>query len=161
MTSFSFPSNSYFSPLFAILFSFFHPSFGFFRHFLFFTLHHSRQLLDSSLCAHNISMTGCSDSPNSWKIEYIREKKKQAFTLVNVRVCAVDSIKEARRVRVDSRLLIFRIFFFAVFRIERKKALRYLIILYYGGEFFVVFLLFSYVSNYRYLIVSICLVSAR
>jgi hypothetical protein len=56
-------------------------------------------------------------------------KETGIHTLVNVRVHAVVSIKEARRVPVDCRLLISGIFsfFFAFLRIEREKALTELI----------------------------------
>jgi hypothetical protein len=109
-------------------FPFFHPSFRSLGHFLLFTLHHSRRLLDSRVFTQNTTMTGCSSSHSSRKrgrmYERVREreKEKQAFTLVNVRVHAVDSIKEARRVRVDCRLLISGIFFF-FFRLLQDRAL--------------------------------------
>ncbi len=115
-----FPLTHIFSRLFGIFSSFSHPSFGSLGHFLLFTLHHSRRLLDSRVFTQNTTMTGCSSSHSSKRRGRMCEKEKQAFTLRNVRVHAVDSIKEARRVRVDCRLLISGIFFFffAFFTIE-------------------------------------------
>jgi hypothetical protein len=60
-------------------------------------------------------MTGCSSRHSSKKRECVCEREREKETgihIVSVRVYAVDSIKEARRVRVDCRLLISGIFSF-------------------------------------------------